>query len=73
MSWNEYLYAAVLITRDTSKTLPPGVITMLTSAFSIEWPLLMAASVIMSVPLILAFAFLQRFLIRGLGGGGVKG
>jgi ABC-type glycerol-3-phosphate transport system permease component len=73
LSWNEYLYAAVLISRDTSKTLPPGVITMLTSAFSIEWPLLMAASVIMSVPLVVAFAFLQRFLIRGLGGGGVKG
>jgi len=73
LSWNEYLYATVLISRDSSKTLPPGVITMLTSAFNVEWPLLMAASVVMSVPLILIFSFLQRFLIRGWGAGGVKG
>lgn len=72
LSWNEYLYATVLISRDTRRTLPPGVITMLTSAFNIEWPLLMAASIVMSIPLILAFAFLQRFLVRGLGAGAVK-
>ncbi len=35
LSWNEYLYALVLINKDTSKTLPPGVITMLTSQFNI--------------------------------------
>jgi multiple sugar transport system permease protein len=33
----------------------------------------MAASVMMSVPLIIIFAFLQKFLTRGFGAGGVKG
>jgi multiple sugar transport system permease protein len=46
---------------------------MLVSAFNIEWSLLMAASVMMSLPLIVIFTFLQRYLTRGFGAGGVKG
>jgi multiple sugar transport system permease protein len=73
LAWNEYLYALVLLSRDSVKTLPPGVMTMLTSAFNIEWSLLMAASVLMSLPLIASFAFLQSQLTRGFGAGGLKG
>jgi multiple sugar transport system permease protein len=46
---------------------------MLVSAFNIEWSLLMAASVMMSVPLVILFAFFQRYLTSGFGAGGVKG
>lgn len=73
LAWNEYLFALVLISKDSTKPLPTGVITMLTSAFSVEWSLLMAASVLMSVPLVICFAFLQRHLTAGFGAGGVKG
>lgn len=73
LAWNEYLYALVLTNSDAVKTLPPGVMTLLTSSYNIEWGLLMAASVIMSAPVILAFAFLQRHLARGFGAGAVKG
>ena len=73
LAWNEYLYALILINEDAKKTLPPGVTTMLTGTFNIEWSLLMAASVMMSVPVILAFAFLQKHLTRGFGAGAVKG
>lgn len=73
LSWNEYLYALVLINKDTSKTLPPGVITMLTSQFNIEWSMLMAAATMMSIPLIVVFTFLQKHLTRGFGAGAVKG
>jgi len=66
-------YALVLVNRDTLRPLTTGVINMLTSAFNIEWSLLMAASVMMSVPLIVAFALLQKHLTRGFGAGGVKG
>ena len=54
-------------------TLPPGVINMLTSAYDVEWSLLMAASVMMSAPVIIFFAFLQKHLTRGFGAGAVKG
>ena len=73
IAWNEYLYALVLISKDTSKTLPIGVISLLTAAFSVEWSLLMAASVLMTVPLVLCFAFLQRHLTAGFGAGAIKG
>lgn len=73
LSWNEYLYALVLVNSDGARPLTTGVMSMLISAFNIEWSLLMAASVMMSVPLIVAFAFLQSYLTRGFGAGGVKG
>lgn len=73
LSWNEYLYALVLVNTDEARPLTTGVMSMLVSAFNIEWSLLMAASVMMSVPLIIIFAFLQKFLTRGFGAGGVKG
>ncbi len=73
LSWNEYLYALVLVNADSARPLTTGVMTMLISAFNIEWSLLMAASVMMSLPLIVAFAFLQSYLTRGFGAGAVKG
>ncbi|HEV7268633.1 MAG TPA: carbohydrate ABC transporter permease [Falsiroseomonas sp.] len=73
LSWNEYLYALVLVNTDEARPLTTGVMNMLISAFNIEWSSLMAASVMMSFPLIVIFAFLQKFLTRGFGAGGVKG
>lgn len=73
LSWNEYLYASVLVNSDSARPLTTGVMNMLVSSFNIEWSLLMAASVMMSLPLIVAFAFLQSYLTRGFGAGGVKG
>ncbi|MCM0034042.1 carbohydrate ABC transporter permease [Sandarakinorhabdus limnophila] len=73
LAWNEYLYALVLVNSDEARPLTTGVMTMLISAFNIEWSLLMAASVLMSVPLIIIFAFFQRHLTSGFGAGGVKG
>jgi multiple sugar transport system permease protein len=73
LSWNEYLYALVLVNTDEARPLTTGVMSMLVSAFNIEWSLLMAASVMMSLPLIIIFAFLQKYLTRGFGAGGVKG
>ncbi|RMH52967.1 MAG: carbohydrate ABC transporter permease [Alphaproteobacteria bacterium] len=73
LSWNEYLYALVLVNSDAARPLTTGVMSMLISAFNIEWSLLMAASVMMSLPLIVVFAFLQGYLTRGFGAGAVKG
>ncbi|WP_431300228.1 carbohydrate ABC transporter permease [Tabrizicola sp. BL-A-41-H6] len=73
LSWNEYLYALILVNSDDARPLTTGVMNMLISSFNIEWSLLMAASVMMSLPLIVVFAFLQSYLTRGFGAGGVKG
>jgi multiple sugar transport system permease protein len=73
LSWNEYLYALVFINVDDRKTLPPGVLTMLNQNQNVEWALLMAASVLMAVPVLVCFAFLQKHLTHGFGAGSVKG
>jgi multiple sugar transport system permease protein len=73
LAWNEYLYALVLVNSDEVRPLTTGVMNMLITSFNIEWSLLMAASVMMSVPLIIVFMFLQRFLTAGFGAGAVKG
>jgi multiple sugar transport system permease protein len=73
LAWNEYLYALVLVNTDEARPLTTGVMNMLITSFNIEWSLLMAASVMMSLPIIIGFAFLQKQLTRGFGAGGVKG
>ena len=73
LAWNEYLYALVLVNSDAARPLTTGVINMLVTSFNIEWSLLMAASVMMSAPLIVVFAFLQRYLTRGFSAGAIKG
>ncbi len=73
LAWNEYLYALVLVNSDEVRPLTTGVMNILITSFNIEWSLLMAASVMMSVPLIVIFTFLQRYLTSGFGAGAVKG
>ena len=65
VAWNEYLFAMVLMNRQLSMTLPVGMLTHNINP--------MTASVMMSVPLIIAFTFLQKHLTRGFGAGAVKG
>jgi multiple sugar transport system permease protein len=73
MCWNEYLYALVMINRDSNRTLPTGVMASLVTGQSIEWGMVMAAATMMSIPLLLVFLFLQRFVVQGFGAGAVKG
>ena len=73
LAWNEYFYALVLVNTDEARPVTTGVITMLVSSFNIEWSLLMAAAVAMSVPLIIIFVFLQGYLVKGFAATGVKG
>ena len=67
LAWNEYLYALVIVSRDARKTLPPGVTTTLVTGYNVEWGMVMAASVMMSLPLLAIFLLLQRHLVRGFG------
>jgi multiple sugar transport system permease protein len=73
LAWNEYLYPLVLINIDAAQPLTTGVSNMLINSFSINWPQLMAASAMMSLPLVIIFAVLQSYLTRGFGAGSIKG
>ena len=73
LCWNEYLFALVLVNSDSVRPLTAGTMNMLITSFNIDWALLMAASVMMSLPLIVIFTFLQGTLTKGFGAGAVKG
>ncbi len=69
--WNEYLFALTLITRTELKTLPLG-LGMFFGEYTAEWGKVMAASALTSIPTVLFFLILNRYLIAGLTAGAVK-
>jgi multiple sugar transport system permease protein len=70
-AWNEFLYAVILTGRD-SRTLPVTITSYMTNR-AILWGRIAAAGSIVLIP-VLVFALLtQRYLVRGLAGGAVKG
>ena len=72
LAWNDFLFALVLITSDELKTLPVGV-NDLFNATIVDWGMIMAAGVMITVPTVCFFAAVQRYLVQGWGSGGVKG
>ncbi|NOZ71424.1 MAG: carbohydrate ABC transporter permease [Chloroflexi bacterium] len=73
VTWQEFLFASILIFSSTKTTLSAGVATFLSEDWIYSWGVLMAAGVMISLPLVLFYIFLQRYLIAGWGGGGLKG
>lgn len=69
--WNEYMFAAILLTNDKLKTAAVA-IAELNGYYRIAWNDMMAASLVASVPLIIAFVFMQKSFISGLTAGAVK-
>ena len=69
--WNEYVYARTFLTTEDKLTLPIGLGKFFTENSS-NWPGLMAASFIMSVPVVLLFLLLQRYFVQALTEGAVK-
>jgi multiple sugar transport system permease protein len=70
-AWNEYIYAATFLNRQDQLTLPVG-IQKFFAEFSTDWPGLMAATFLMSVPVVVLFLVLQRYFVRALTEGAVK-
>jgi ABC-type glycerol-3-phosphate transport system permease component len=71
-AWNEYMFALVLTQSETMKTLAVGIGQMV-GQYRISWNDLMASSLYASIPLLIVFVFLQRYLVSGLTAGAVKG
>ncbi len=72
LSWNEYMYALTLITSENYKTLPIGLQSFMTR-WNIQWGEMMAAGTIASIPVVVLFIFLQKYLVEGLSAGAIKG
>lgn len=70
-AWNEYIYALTFLTSRERLTLPVG-LQRFFSEYATDWPGLMAAAFIMSVPVVTMFLILQRYFVRALAEGAVK-
>jgi multiple sugar transport system permease protein len=70
--WNEFIAAFTFISSSKFFTIPVGLKFMI-GEYDVQYASLAAGSIIALVPAVLLFAYVQRFLIEGLGSGSVKG
>jgi multiple sugar transport system permease protein len=70
--WSDLLFALTLAGPD-KQTLPAGLTQAFIHEGTADWPALMAASLITSLPLAIIFILLQRYFVSGLASGAVKG
>jgi multiple sugar transport system permease protein len=71
-AWSELLFALMLISKTDKSTFPVGLLSFI-SKFSVDFGQMMAAGVIALIPAFLFFVLIQKYLVRGLTAGAVKG
>jgi multiple sugar transport system permease protein len=71
-SWNEFLLAAVMVQRTELRTMPVGLYSFQIGDVLL-WGQLMAAAIIATLPVVVLFMFVQRYVVQGLTMGSVKG
>ena len=73
-AWNEFLFALTFTSTDTQRTVPVAIALVSgRSEFEIPWGNIMAASVIVTLPLVALVLIFQRKIVSGLTAGAVKG
>ena len=73
-AWNEFLFALTFVLNDENRTVPVGIALLSgTSQHETPWGNIMAASVIVTLPLVLLALIFQRKIVAGLTAGAVKG
>lgn len=71
--WNEYIYAVTFMTGSENFTLATGLYSLQAGEMSGSWPVFAAASLVISLPVLIIFLYVQRHMVSGLTAGGVKG
>lgn len=71
-SWNHFLFALMFLMDQDKQTIPVGLSTLI-GADSVDFGALAAGGVISAVPVVIVFAFIQKWLITGFSAGAVKG
>jgi len=72
VAWNDFLFARILMVDEEFKTLPVGVQDFFAMAV-IDWGLIMAAGIMITIPALVFFVSSQKYLVEGWGSGAVKG
>jgi multiple sugar transport system permease protein len=71
-SWNEFVLALTLLRSQEQHTLPIRVFSLVGGRYTIQWDHVMAATLLATVPVAILFAWMQRYLVKGLTLGSVK-
>ena len=72
VAWDEFLFALTFTQSARTRTLPVE-LAFFTGEYATDWATVMAASVLMSIPVVIIFLVFQRFFVAGLAEGAVKG
>jgi len=72
VSWNEFLFALILSQTESAMTLPVGIASHVTQ-YEIQWGAMSAAGVVAMLPVLIFAAAAQRYFVRGLSLGAIKG
>jgi ABC-type glycerol-3-phosphate transport system permease component len=74
LSWNEFLFAFIFINEESMRTLPVGIATFWGEAVSTrEWSLILSSALVATIPVLILYIFIQRYMIQGLAAGALKG
>lgn len=71
--WNEYIFSINFLTGGDRMTLAAGLYSLQATETSGSWPVFAAASIVVSVPVLILFFLCQKYMVSGLTSGGVKG
>lgn len=71
-TWNEFMFALIFVDSESLKTIPAGLMQF-RDALQTNWGVLLAGLMISAIPIIILFLFMQKYFIRGLASGSVKG
>lgn len=71
LAWNELVFALTLLNNE-KYTVPPGLLTFV-QGFNTQWNVVAAASILVSIPVLIGLAYIQRYFVQGLTGGAIKG
>lgn len=71
--WNEYIYATTFMTGESKYTLAAGLNSLQATEMTGSWPVFAAASISVSIPVLIIFFKCQKYMTSGLTAGGVKG
>lgn len=71
LAWNELVFALTLLDGQ-NYTVPPALLTFV-QGFNTQWNVVAAASIIVSIPVLIGLAYIQKYFVQGLTGGAIKG